>query len=342
MCYAFYKTTKTIIVTTVCGLLLVQFLANGQDIHYSQFYTDYLRLNPASVGHFDGDYRVGANARSQWGSFTVPYQTVSGYADFGVYNSPAGDRLGLGLRMLYDQAGDGILSTSEFQGAVSFQKALGSKAALSAGFGAMFTQKAINWNKLYFSSQWNENDFNLNAPSGETPIANSFWHLDLQAGARLNIRPNEVWNAYISGAILHLNKPATSFFNADNQMGIRALIAAGANFELGQLSFDPALCFTTQKKASEFLIGSNVSWLLSSTGPKHTIRAPAGAWYRLKDAAVALVGVEYNRYRILFSCDITLSSLQPYNKGRGGPEISIVHVGSFNRQPSKKIYCPRF
>lgn len=60
-------------------LIIISFIPLGlqaQDVHYSQFYTDYLRLNPSMAGNFDGTYRVGLNLRNQYGNVPAPYQTL--------------------------------------------------------------------------------------------------------------------------------------------------------------------------------------------------------------------------------------------------------------------------
>ncbi|MBK9459020.1 MAG: type IX secretion system membrane protein PorP/SprF [Sphingobacteriales bacterium] len=72
------------------------------------------------------------------------------------------------------------------------------------------------------------------------------------------------------------------------------------------------------------------------------MKAYAGLWYRYRDALAPLVGVEVNDYRILLSYDINISTLRTATQGRGGLELSLVHVGSFNKLNKSSINCPRF
>jgi hypothetical protein len=68
-----------------------------------------------------------------------------------------------------------------------------------------------------------------------------------------------------------------------------------------------------------------------------------GLYYRIKDALSPLVGYQYKKTRLLLSYDVTLSRLLQPGKANGGPEISLVHVGTWNREfNGKKAYCPRF
>ena len=48
----------------------------AQDIHFSQYYSAPLTINPALTGGFAGDYRAGVNYRTQWGSVTVPTERL--------------------------------------------------------------------------------------------------------------------------------------------------------------------------------------------------------------------------------------------------------------------------
>ncbi len=56
----------------------------AQDIHLSQFYNSDHLLNPAKVGDFDGDYRIGTNYRNQWREISKPISTY--LVAFDVYN----------------------------------------------------------------------------------------------------------------------------------------------------------------------------------------------------------------------------------------------------------------
>jgi hypothetical protein len=68
-----------------------------------------------------------------------------------------------------------------------------------------------------------------------------------------------------------------------------------------------------------------------------------GACYRINDALAAIAGCQIKHTRLLLSYDITLSQLLNPARANGGPEISLVHVGSFTREfNGKKVFCPRF
>lgn len=327
----------------------------AQDIHYTQFYSDVLRLNPAMTGNFNGDYRVGLNTRSQWRSVTVPYQTISAYADLAFLKKQQVERngkgkqhwLGVGLRTLYDRAGDGRLAKTEVQGLVAGHLSLSEQLYLSAGAGATFVQKSIGYEALYFSSQWNGVDFIEATGSGELLEENRFSQLALQGGLTLSYHYDNRLNVYVGGSMLHLNRPKDSFLGGDNTTAQRLMLQAGASiWATDRLGVEPAAYYSHQRKASEWLLGTNIFYAMGSSSSYETentsAKIYAGAWYRVGDALAVLAGVEFLRNRLLFSYDINLSSLKTASQGRGGPELSFVHMGSFRHKKSNVLYCPRF
>ena len=68
---------------------------------------------PLQTGNFSGTRQVGANHRDQWGSITVPYRTFDLYSDAGIQPGKSVNRFGIGLCVLSDQAGDGVLRSTE-------------------------------------------------------------------------------------------------------------------------------------------------------------------------------------------------------------------------------------
>ncbi len=74
------------IITTI--LLLPLLLTTGltakaqADPHFSQYYVYPSWLNPALTGAFDGNYRLAAIYRNQWGNISNPFSTYGVAADF--------------------------------------------------------------------------------------------------------------------------------------------------------------------------------------------------------------------------------------------------------------------
>ena len=66
----------------------------------------------------------------------------------------------------------------------------------------------------------------------------------------------------------------------------------------------------------------------------------AGLWYRLNDAIIPYVGLEFAGLRIGATYDINVSSLRTGSESRGGMEISLIYI----KKPAgfKGIPCPKF
>lgn len=338
----------------LCCLVLAVLLdlsAAAQDVHYTQFYTDALRLNPAMTGNFSGDYRLGLNARNQWQSVPVPYRTGSVYADFVPFKSESrhGTQrwMGAGLNLLYDAAGDGRLSMLEIRGNAAVHAAFTPNLYVSAGASAAFRQRSIDFSRLYFGSQWTDEGFDLSATSQENLTQQSFGYIDIAAGANLSYQVPQICNIFLGTSILHLNRPTETFLGNDNRLGTRFALQAGASFALRRLLIEPAAYYTTQKHASEWVLGTNIVWRTQGDYKRNGIRESgskiyAGLWYRWGDAISPLVGMEWKNYRLLVSYDVNISALQTASRSRGGLELSLVHVGVFKKRFRNDIYCPRF
>lgn len=339
-----YKISPLLIV--LC--LVITLHTKAQDIHYSQFYADPLRLNPANTGNFNGSYRVGLNARNQWQSITTPYQTFSGYLDVQLLNNNPVASFGTGLYLLHDKAGSGILATTEVTLATAAHLAFSSNFILSIGGAAAYIQKNINTNALTFNNQWNDSGFDYTQNNNENFTNNRQNYFDANAGLQfLAINNNLNFNIYGGVSALHLNKPQFSFYNTNNQIGTRIISNIGTRIQFQKFNLDAATYFTTQKKASEWVTGANIAYKLSNYNAQkqnNNTLLYIGLWYRNKDAIIPLIGFEYHNYRILGTYDVNLSSLKTASKGRGGFEISMVKIGTFKPKKTehKTIFCPRF
>ena len=97
---------KKINLMIVFGMLIGSNIFGQQDVHFSQFYASPLTLNPANAGIFDGDLRMTANYRSQWGTVSKAYSTMAASVDMPVLKKLKGGMFGFGINFFKDQAGD--------------------------------------------------------------------------------------------------------------------------------------------------------------------------------------------------------------------------------------------
>ncbi len=316
--------------------------ALAQDLHFSQYFNSPLLINPANTGFIpDGDYRLGINYRNQWASVTNnPYKTMSAFGDLQLF----GDRfengwVGVGGALLRDVAGSGNLTSTRAFGSIAYHQALGLGSLLSAGFNVGWVNKRVDFTRLTFDNQWNGKFFDLSAPSGEAFSVNQINYFSLQAGLNYAYYPNE--NTYLNAgvSVSNINRPRESFFTTDamdTRIARRYTMFVNGSFRASDAWIvNPNVYVSRMSTAMEYVAGVNAQRDLSGDGNTQLI---VGAYYRVSDAVIPMVGFQQNGYRLTFSYDATTSSLSKYNATRGAYEVSIIKQGLIDK--SNPIKCP--
>jgi type IX secretion system PorP/SprF family membrane protein len=338
-------------------ILLMATAIIAQDRHFSQFYSSPLTLNPALTGAFDGKYRVGGLYRDQWrGLLEQPYQNFSFGADlrldapFTDKSNP--DKMGVGLLFYRDIVNALDFSTTQIALSGAYHKSLdlGSTQYLSMGFQLGLSQRNVNYDNLTFQDQWNGID-GYSLPRGERLPENNFGYSDLSTGLNYSVSPAPQVAIFAGVAYHHFNKPNVAFFK-------------GADIPkqplLPRLSGQIAAQFPINRAHSVML---SPRILVSSQGPHFEVNAGAsfkfevdktygtslhlGGWVRpVKnidgfniDAAVMMIGLEYNSILLGFSYDLNLPTLQKYKRTANVFEISLIYLGEFEND---ELLCPTF
>ena len=130
----------------------------SQDIHFTQFFTNPLILNPAQTGNFNGSYRVGFNFRGEWpwaiGSASpYNYHTETPSVDFSFgENKITSGWMGIGFNFLNDEAGDGELTYRRFSLSYAYHQAFDKdhRYVLSAGVNASYIIRSIDFFEIVF------------------------------------------------------------------------------------------------------------------------------------------------------------------------------------------------
>lgn len=314
---------------------------SGQDLHFSQYFNSPLLVNPANTGFIpDGDYRAGMNYRNQWASLGNPYKTFSVFGDGQFF----GDRfengwVGFGGALLRDVAGSGNLTTTRAFGSVAYHQAVGLGSLVSAGFNVGWVNKRIDMSKLTFDNQWNGKFFDISAPNSEPFAANQANYVSLQAGINYAYYPNE--NTYLSVGFSasNINRPNESFFSpglVDTRVPTRLTTFVNGSFKVGDAWIvNPNVYVSKMSTAWEVVSGVNGQRKLNEDGSTQLIM---GAYYRMNDAVIPILGFQQAGYRITFNYDATASALRNYNQSRGAYEISIIKQGLIDN--SKDVKCP--
>jgi len=334
------------------GLLMCgAFISKAQDIHFSQFYETAILRNPALMGTFNGDYKIGVVYRSQWSSISKPFETGVVSAETRVpVKGQSGDYFTVGLLSYYDQAGSIDLKTVAIYPAINFTKYLGdgSRTYITAGFTGGFVQRSFDPGKMTTNSQYINGIWLNTNPTGETFTNTHLSNWDMGVGIAINSAAADERLTYYAGlSSYHFTRPKESF-DENNQLirlEMKWNVAAGFSYRLtDQYGIQFHANYQRQGVYNEFIAGGLIGWKrITNNEADPSLSLYAGVFYRVADAAIPTLKVDYKKMSITASYDFTTSKLRPANNGDGGFEISVMHSGLFNnaKYERARTLCPK-
>ncbi|MCB9283974.1 MAG: PorP/SprF family type IX secretion system membrane protein [Lewinellaceae bacterium] len=344
------------------GLLFCDTLF-GQDPHFGQFYAAPLQTNPAMTGVHTGRYRIALNYRDQWSSVVdEPFRTFGASFD-SRFRIGKGDFLALGFHALHDRAGASpYVRTMGYLDASYMKQLSGNRYRtndqyLIGGLQVGFGQHALDFSKLWFSSQFNPGTVSVDfgSPSGEqfgsSSQTTSDLYLDFNAGLLYYALFDDDASFYIGGAASHLNGPQISFLdNSSQTLYMKLLGQVGGQLPFtDELSILPAAMVAVQGPSLTTILGGNFRY---SNSDWRELAIRAGAWVQIskqEDAKGSDIGLpaviistvlEMERINIGISYDINAGYLNRPTDGRGGFELSLIYVHPAERHI--RVNCPKF
>ena len=240
----------------------------SQDIHWSQFNDNQLFQNPGHAGHFDGDYRFIGNYRDQWRSVTVPFSTTAISVD-GKFK-----KFGIGVNIFNDQAGDGKFRTVEVQGNISYAINLSgdSTHVIRPGINFGMNHRQINWDALYFDSQYNGYVFNQGAPSNETFQSSRKTNMSTGAGIVYEYFRDNRFKVLAGVGAFNLNQPDQGFYNQEIPRERRYNAFVKGTFQLNE-KWDviPSAQFSSQGFTENWfsVVLENIIWIEKKIFTQH-------------------------------------------------------------------------
>jgi Type IX secretion system membrane protein PorP/SprF len=149
------------------------------------------------------------------------------------------------------------------------------------------------------------------------------------------------FNAGVS--LMHLNNPRESFFSeevSNNRVPMRYNLFANMSYKVNdQWIINPNIYYSAQASSSELVGGLMAQYNLSGGGETQVL---GGAYIRPGDAAIGMLGLEWNATRLTFSYDATMSNVKNYNSGNGAIEFSLIKFGAFSMRTPRDSRCPAF
>ncbi len=349
---------------TLGFLITLSFSSVAQDIHFSQFNFSPVNTSAGYTNLFDGDYRFVVNYRNQWQSVPVAYNTVGASAEMNFKEFSKGSRLGGGLILLYDRAGDSKLSSLSVGVPISVAMKVAEKHTISLGIQPGLINRSFSYQALYFDNQFNGDRFDSTANSDESFGRTSFTVFDLGLGVAYKYAINDRTNFLLGYNAGHINMPKKySFFsNKSERLGIRHAVSANAQVKVAA-KWDISLAFCSQFYSNgsgkvtlqEHQIGTFATSYLPAKNFS-MVGLDFGLFYRLNprnkgvstsnkrsDAIYPMAGLKYNNFQVHLSYDVNLSSFAMATRNNGGFEISAIYILSRLKKINKKgVVCPSF
>jgi len=326
----------------------------AQDVHFTQYFTSPLTLNPALTGLVTDDLRFSGNYRQQWGSVSAnPYVTGTVSFDIATLKGklPEGDALGIGILGLYDKSGSGGLTNTTVGLSLAYHKAFGRdrQQHLSFGLQGNLVQKNLNFAQLTFEDMYNNGNGTLAYPTAERFNNADLTYPDFNGGIMYSGKVSEHVTAYLGYSYYHMTQPVETFLNNDNhQIHSRQTGYLGGSFDMNPntVLYASAL-YQSQASATEIVIGAAVGFILNPGHDEEYQKSTIfylGGWYRYTDAIAPYVGIEWSKMRLGFSYDVNISTFTQATHGVGAYEISLIYFGRINRNERSPQYnwsCPK-
>lgn len=307
-------------------LFLISFnITNAQDVHFSQFNTDRINLNPAIIGNlFENDFRFSLQRRTQWGSVSIPFTSLS--TTYEIKNILP--KINFGAQFLNDKAGDSKFTTNQIN--LAFSKNLYVFDYDILGIGAVIGvgQRSIDFTDLVFEDP-------------EQFLRNSYLYSDIGIGASYTTNPNNIFSANFGISSFHLNTPNNSFRENDNvKLPIKNNFFGRVKYEyLTNITLLPEVFLSKQGASNELLFGCK------SQIKSEKVKVIPLVYYRVKDAIIIGLGVEKNNLIANVSYDINISDLDVASNNKGGVEFSIIYLWKKKDRPTNiidKEICPKY
>lgn len=333
---------------TLCLFLLLSALltTKAQDPNFSQFFASPLTLNPALTGKFDGVLRVAGNYRNQWPTINNAYTTYTASVDAGILknNIPEFDQLGVGLLAFSDKSGNGVLQNNSIGLSTAYHKALDEDgySQLGLGFQGAYVNKRLDITKAYFEDQLRSDGFTGLTSEFFTQQQLNLSYFDMNVGLLYNGSSDGKNNYYAGASMYHVTRPKETFNGGQYVLEPRLTLQAGGKLPLAD---NNAVHFSAihsrQANAYNTVIGG--AYMMNVNGDlQNPTNLYLGTWFRLGDAIIPYIGLEFGEFHVGATYDVNTSSLKPGSNMRGGAEFSLIYIKKPNDPYAKKLNCPKF
>lgn len=344
------KTMKNIYQFLLPAIIFCFTQVKSQDINFSQFYDLPVLRNPALAGLFDGDVRFASGYRNQWQSVTVPYRTMALSGEIKkVVSRNTGDFVTFGFQLTNDVAGDSKLTRTQALQMVNYHKSLSSdkNMYISAAFMGGPVMSHFDPTQLRFDDQYLGGTFSATNPTHQTFTNTSRTYWDPSVGLSFSNESNENTTYYIGVGLFHINNPKVSFQpQNDFRLNRKYVVNFGLTTKTNET--DRMIIYADlfkQGGAAQAQGGLMYKHDLAQNDDEQAVSISAGLFYRLNDAVIPVVKLDYYKLSFGATYDINMSKLVPASQMRGGLEVTMTYKAFSPNHISDEVYrtrCPRF
>ena len=188
--------------------------------------------------------------------------------------------------------------------------------------------------------------FNSNFSTGENNLGDNLSYFDFNMGGAWSKKFRKL-EPLIALSVFHLFTPEESFTDKENNLPVRTSLYANVKYVFTEkISIVPHLLYMRQKKADEFLLGSNLVYKLN-TNSFDIKSVYIGFFFRdglniNVDAFYPVVGMKINKFDLGLSYDFNLSPLKVATNYKGALEFSLIYTGASSLLQKITIPCDRY
>ena len=309
---------------------------SGQDTHFSQFYSSALFLNPAFAGTSQMA-RFSASYRNQYPALGTTYATYNAAFDLPVESLQGG----LGVNVMNDVQGDGILNRFSVDGIYSYALTVNREITVHGGLQASYVLRSLTVHDLIFPDGL---DGNTGIYTGSVePISDgTAGYPDFSVGFLGYSR-----NWYAGLAVHHLTRPNISFSkNFRQPLPRRYTVHGGIYISI------------FEKKLGREVVRLNPNLVVIQQGGQRQVNLGmeairnglyAGIWFRQRrelgfNSVMVVAGYEHERFRFGYSYDFNVANPWKSDVGMGAHEITFLYtfkIKSTGKKENGTIKCPK-
>lgn len=325
-------------VTIILACLMAVFTeVKAQDPHFSQFYANPVYINPAFAGTAVCP-RLSMAYRDQWNGINGAFKTfIASYDQHFDFLSG-----GLGVWFMNDRESN-VFGTNTAALAYSYRIRVKRDFYINASLQVSVINRRLDWNNLTFGDMIDPRYGFIYETRAKQPDNLSHTMVDFSAGI---LGYTDIW--YAGFAAAHFTRPDDGF-NSENRLPVKFTVHGGAKLDffkdkrrtskfLQQPIFQPNLIYQYQGGFHNLNYGLYVDW-----NP-----FIVGAWFRQAlsfgqpDAFIFTAGLQYNRFKVGYSYDMTVSKLVNVSGGTHEVSLELMFDCPAKRVKVKEVKCPAF